>query len=162
MTMPIHLRSRLLAACSTLCFGAVAVALVSQHAFGMQPCAWCVLQRVAYLVAGLVCLVGALQGGLARAAAGLGLVLTSAGAAAAWFQHTVASHLASCDRTFADRVISQSGLDDMLPPVFGIYASCMDARAPLFGVEYALWSLVVFVVLTAALVIAAGAPAHKR
>ena len=29
-------------------FAAVAAALVSQHAFGMEPCPWCVLQRLVF------------------------------------------------------------------------------------------------------------------
>ena len=30
--------------------GAVAIALVSQHVFDMRPCAWCVFQRLIFLV----------------------------------------------------------------------------------------------------------------
>jgi disulfide bond formation protein DsbB len=34
-------------------------ALVSQHVFDMQPCPWCVLQRLIFVAIALVCLVGA-------------------------------------------------------------------------------------------------------
>ena len=30
-------------------FGAVAAALVTQHVYGMQPCPWCVLQRLVFV-----------------------------------------------------------------------------------------------------------------
>ena len=47
------------------CFGAVGIALISQHAFDMPPCAWCVMQRLIYLVIGVVALVGGFGGGRA-------------------------------------------------------------------------------------------------
>ena len=42
---------------SALSFGSVAVALVSQYVFEMQPCAWCVFQRLLYILIG-VCALG--------------------------------------------------------------------------------------------------------
>lgn len=131
-----------------LCLGAVTLALISQHLFDMQPCAWCVLQRLIYLVIAAVCLAGAWGGRVLRRVSALvaaGLAVT--GVMAAYFQYTVASHMFSCDQTFADRLIAQSGLDAALPQVFGIYASCMDAVVAVFGVDYALWSLGLFAVL---------------
>ena len=62
---------------------------------------------------------------------------------------STSSQMLSCAQTFADRFISASGLDAALPWLFGIYASCMDARVDLLGVEYALWGLVVFAVCAA-------------
>lgn len=131
-----------------LCLGAVTLALISQHLFDMQPCAWCVLQRLIYLVIAAVCLAGAWGGRVLRRVSALvaaGLAVT--GVMAAYYQYTVASHMFSCDQTFADRFIAQSGLDAALPQVFGIYASCMDAVVAVFGVDYALWSLGLFAVL---------------
>lgn len=40
-----------------------------------------------------------------------------------------------------------SGLDAGLPWLFGIYATCADARVNLLGMEYALWSLGLFVLV---------------
>ena len=37
---------------------AVVVALVTQHVFDMQPCPWCVLQRLIFVLIALVALVG--------------------------------------------------------------------------------------------------------
>ena len=39
------------------------------------------------------------------------------------------------------------GLDGSVPWLFGIYATCMDAVVPVLGIEYALWSLALFVIL---------------
>ena len=61
---------------------AVALALVSQHVFDMQPCPWCVLQRLVFVLVALVALVGvALRGLGQRIAAGLIVALGLAGAA---------------------------------------------------------------------------------
>jgi len=141
-------RKRLLLLIALLCFGALGVALISQHLLEMPPCAWCVMQRLIYLVIGVIALVTAYAGPLAsRIGAALAALLAIAGVVAAWYQYTVASKMLSCDQTFADRFMSGTGLDSAIPSVFGIYATCMDAAVPLLGIEYALWSLGLFVVL---------------
>ncbi|HBT34327.1 MAG TPA: disulfide bond formation protein B [Pusillimonas sp.] len=142
--------TKLLHAIAFVCIGAVGVALVSQHVFGMQPCAWCVLQRLIYIVIALACWVGVLilRPGLGhRIAAGVALILSLLGVTAAWYQYSVAAHMFSCAQTFADRFMVASGLDANLPWLFGIYATCMDARINLMGLEYALWSMGLFAIL---------------
>lgn len=142
--------SRLLNIIALLCVAAVAVALVSQHVFGMQPCAWCVLQRFIFLVIAAVCWLGLLAGRISavmrRTAALVVALLSACGVAAAWYQYTVASNTFSCDMTFADRFMVTSGLDANLPWLFGIFASCMDARVDLLGFEYSLWGMLLFVI----------------
>lgn len=152
-------RTRLLFACAFISFAAVGAALVSQHVFDMLPCAWCVLQRLIFIVLDVVCLIGALRPNLARSSAGAGAIVAVIGIAAAWYQHTVASHLFSCDQTFADHFMVKSGLDGALPSLFGIMAGCMEARVGLFGVEYVFWSLGLFVALAMLLLRAALLPA---
>ncbi|NGM88391.1 disulfide bond formation protein B [Parapusillimonas sp. SGNA-6] len=142
--------STLLHLIALLSVAAVAVALVSQHVFGMRPCAWCVFQRLIFLaiaaVAWLSVLAGRYTAVLRRAGAVVAALLSVGGIVAAWYQYTVAAKLFSCDLTFADRFMVQSGLDSGVPWLFGIFASCMDARVELLGVEYALWSMGLFVV----------------
>ncbi|MYN12203.1 disulfide bond formation protein B [Pusillimonas sp. TS35] len=141
---------KLLNLIAVLCAAAVAVALISQHVFDMQPCAWCVLQRLVFLVIALVCGLGAWAGRhsptAGKAAAGAVVLLSAAGVVAAWYQYTVAANMFSCAQTFADKFIAASGMDAALPWLFGIYATCMEARVELFGVEYALWGMGLFVV----------------
>lgn len=142
--------SKLLHVIALLCLAAVAIALVSQHVFGMQPCAWCVLQRLIFLAIAAVCWLGLLLGrriaAIGRISALLAALLSIGGIAAAWYQYTVAANLFSCDMTFADRFMVKSGLDANVPWLFGIFASCMDARVDLLGVEYSLWGLGLFIV----------------
>jgi len=132
------------------CFGSVGIALASQHLFDMQPCAWCVLQRLLYLLTGTVAMACTL-GEPSKLRLALGAALTIAGSiagiTAAWYQERVAANLFSCAQTFADQFMSKSGLDLAMPWLFGIYASCMDARVKLLGVEYAWWSLAAFALI---------------
>ena len=60
----------LLAALALVCIGAVATAVALQYTFGMQPCPWCILQRVVYLAIALAALLELLEL-LWRAPAGL-------------------------------------------------------------------------------------------
>ncbi|PTW90303.1 disulfide bond formation protein B [Achromobacter mucicolens] len=140
---------RLLRLIALFSFGAIGIALVSQHVFDMPPCAWCVFQRLIYLVIGVVALVGGFGGGraLTRICGFLAALLSLSGIVAAWYQYSVAANMLSCDQTFADRFMTGSGLESAIPSLFGIYATCMDAKVPVLGIEYALWSLALFVIL---------------
>jgi disulfide bond formation protein DsbB len=139
---------RTLVLIAVLAFGAVGVALVSQYVFGVQPCAWCVLQRLIYIAIGIVCLLGAAMGPALRRIGGLlAAILAICGVWAAYYQYTVASRLLSCSQTFADKFIAGSGLDAAIPSVFGIYATCMDAVVKVLGVEYVVWSMALFAIL---------------
>ena len=134
---------------SGLCIAGVGIALLSQHVFDMQPCAWCVFQRLIYLTLAVVATLAALSQGLIvrLVCAMLSLSLTIAGVLAAWYQAQVASQSFSCAQTLADLLMTQTGLETAMPALFGIYASCMDARVKVFGLEYAYWSLLLFVIL---------------
>jgi disulfide bond formation protein DsbB len=138
-----------LAAAALVAIGAVAVALVSQHAFGIEPCAWCVLQRLVYLAIVIAALVGIVLPGRIgrRTGAALMGVFALAGIAAALWQHFVAARSASCNLTLADRIVGGLGLDTALPEVFTAYASCADAAVDLAGVPYDYWSLAGFAIV---------------
>ena len=136
---------------------AVAAALVTQHIGGLLPCAWCVLQRLVFVLMAVAALVGLGLPGLGlpvatgcRIGAGLTLLLANLGLAAALWQHFVANASASCNMTLADKVMGATGLDSRFPEVFAAYASCADARATLAGLPYEAWSGVLFLVLSLA------------
>ncbi|MFA5662737.1 disulfide bond formation protein B [Castellaniella sp.] len=132
-----------------VCIAALAVALISQHLFGMRPCAWCVLQRFILLVIAVISLLasaGRESGAWQRLGAFMIVLASASGVTAAWYQYRVAAVSFSCAQTFADRFMTESGLDGALPWLFGIQASCSDARVSLLGLEYALWGLACFLV----------------
>jgi protein dithiol:quinone oxidoreductase len=137
----------LLAGTALVCIGAVAAALASQHVFDMQPCPWCVLQRVIFLAIALACGVGLLWRSKAGrvVSTGLALLLAASGIAAALWQHFQAAAAASCNLTLADKIVSGFlQLDSLLPDVFAPRASCADAAVNLLGVPYDFWSLALF------------------
>ena len=130
---------------------AVGAALVSQHVFDMQPCPWCVLQRVVFVALALAALPALLtRSPLARGlGAALSMALAACGAAAALWQHFVAASTTSCNLSLADRIVSGLGLDSLWPEVFAAYATCADAAVKLAGVPYEVFSLALFVALGA-------------
>jgi protein dithiol:quinone oxidoreductase len=147
-------RSGLLIAIAALCFAAVGAALVTQHAYDMQPCPWCVLQRLVFVVIGLVALLGLVW----RSALGqrvmpfMLLLLSGGGIAAALWQHFVAASSVSCNLTLADRIVSGLRLDALLPSVFQATASCAEAAVDLLRLPYEFWSLGLFIAIESAAV----------
>ena len=131
---------------------AVAVAYVSQHRFGMEPCPWCVLQRLIFIVIGVLGVLGWLARPRAvhRASGALMVLAGTAGLAAALYQHFVAAQSSSCNLTLADRIVSSTlHLDKLWPDLFEVRASCADAAVKLLGVSYDLWSAALFLGLAA-------------
>ncbi len=128
---------------------ALGAALFSQHV--MAPCSWswCILQRILFLAIAAFALLG-LLGSTFRPWRllnwGLIALTAMAGIAVAWHQITVAAKAFSCDQTFADRVVSGSGLESLAPWLFGIYATCLDASVRVLGIEYAAWGLALFAI----------------
>lgn len=130
-----------------LAWGGVAIALMTQHLFDMQPCPWCILQRVGYLLCGAFALLALLmpsRSGTGRLITGLFFLLIGLTALStlgiALYQHWVAAASDSCAITSADKFLMKSGLSMWLPEVFQPTASCAEANADLLGVPYALWS----------------------
>ena len=148
---------RWLAGTAIACVAAVGAALASQHAFDMQPCPWCVLQRVIFLAIAIACVIGLAwrsRTGL-RVGTTLGLLLAMSGIAAALWQHFQAAATASCNLTLADKIVSRwLQLDQLLPDVFEARASCADAAVSLLHVPYDFWSLALFALAVVALLTA--------
>jgi protein dithiol:quinone oxidoreductase len=134
---------------AALAFGAVGVALVSQHVFGMLPCPWCILQRLLFLIVGLAAMVAAWLPVKSPRLVATAVVLVGcvAGAAAALYQHFVASHLQSCALTLADRILTALRVESWWPWLLSVQASCADAAVKLLGLSYELWALAMFVLL---------------
>jgi disulfide bond formation protein DsbB len=147
---------------AVLSWAGVGAALVSQHVFDMQPCPWCTVQRLLFLLAGLFALLSvpvrqsSLRARLLLLVAGL---LAAGALAAALHQHFVAAQTSSCALTAADRLMMATGLDELLPFLFKATAACDEANAPMLGVPYALWSAalaVMLLVLVARAMVRAG------
>jgi len=137
-----------LVAIAALCIAGVGAALAAQYRFDMQPCPWCILQRVIYLAIALLCIAGALLPAATRKLlAGGALLFALLGAAAAVYQHVVAAKLNSCNLTLADKIINALGLESLVPALFQVTATCADAAVSVFGVPFEYWSLALFALL---------------
>lgn len=145
-----------LAAIAVLALGAVVAALFTQYAWDMQPCPWCILQRLLFVVIAILALAGAFLPGRI-VFAGLAALTAFAGIAAALYQHFVAAKSTSCNLTLADRIVSATGLDRALPFVFEVKASCADAAVNLAGLPYEFWSLGLYVVVVALVLVSFSA-----
>ncbi len=143
-------RTTLLLAIAGLSLGAVAVALWTQYALGMEPCPWCVLQRLVFVAIALAALPALVwrRSIVQWLSALLILGLSLAGVAAALWQHFVAAVSSSCNMTLADRIVSGLRLDALLPDVFQARASCADAAVRLWGLPYEAWSLILFMLFS--------------
>ena len=139
---------QVLAIVGVLSLGAVGVAALAQYQFDMQPCPWCVLQRLIYIVVGVLALLGAvLSGTPRRLAVVLALLGALSGVASALWQQLHAINEASCDLSLAERIIAKLHLDRILPQLFIAYASCADAAVSVLHIPFAVWSCAMFVLL---------------
>jgi disulfide bond formation protein DsbB len=150
------LAQKILTAIAFVSFGAVGAALLSQHLLDMLPCAWCIAQRMVFIAIGVVAMLGAIVPvrAIKRLTLILVFILSAVGLVAAWHQWTVASASFSCDQTLADKIVSGSGLDASMPWLFGIYATCMDAAVSIMGLDFAVWSLLLYAVFALATLVA--------
>lgn len=121
----------------------------------MQPCPWCILQRIVYIVMGFVALTFALFQSAAPKAPKYFIVgscllagLCALGLGLVGYQHFIASAQSSCIFSKAEKLVIWSQLDQVLPSVFQVTASCADAAlAKLLGVPYELASGALFLAL---------------
>jgi disulfide bond formation protein DsbB len=127
-------------------WAAIAVALFLQHQFGMEPCPWCVLQRVIYAFIGALGVLGWLARPKAiHASCGVLMTLLGlSGIGCALYQHFVAAKSLSCKMTFADQVIRTVHADRFWPAIFEVRASCAEAAVNLLGIPFEFWSAVFF------------------
>lgn len=131
---------------SAACVAAVGAAWWTQHHLDMQPCPWCILQRMQLLaIAALGLLIAAMPSRMLQRLLSVGVVaLAMSGVAAALWQHFVAAKTNSCALTLADRILTWSTLDQRWPELFEVRATCADAAATLLQVPYEFWSLALF------------------
>lgn len=152
----------LLAAAGVACAVSVGLALLAQHRFNMQPCPWCILQRLIFIVLAGLCLLGAALPALPRrVVATLALPVAASGIAAALWQHFVAAQTSSCAMTVADRIVMATGLDMRFPDWFEVRATCADAAVSVFGVPFEFWALALFAMTGLVLVLNVLNPARR-
>ena len=139
---------QVLAAIGVLALGAVGLAALAQYAFDMQPCPWCVFQRLVYIVVGVLALLAAmLSNAPRRVVIGLAFLSTLGGIASALWQQLRAVNENSCDLSLAERIIGKLQLDRLLPQLFEARTSCADAAVSVLHIPFAVWSCAMFAIL---------------
>ncbi len=134
---------------ATLSFSSVGLALVSQYMFNMQPCAWCILQRIIFIIIGLVAL-GSIFITKKKALFLFWIsieLLTSLGMVAALYQFLVASKSFECGVSLAEKIINMSHLDQILPSIFAVMGLCGEASY-ILGIPYVIFALLLFMFIS--------------
>jgi disulfide bond formation protein DsbB len=152
---------RLFALIFLICLGLLGYALYLQHWGGLDPCPWCVVQRLGFMLVGLIALVGALHGRGAATYATLGLGAALAGAAAGayhvWLQSDPV-RAAKCVGSPVELVLDKLAIGKVAPGLLQYDGPCTLKPWSFLGLSIPEWSLAWFVILAIAfLVIARGA-----
>jgi disulfide bond formation protein DsbB len=138
-------------------FMLIGVALYLQHTHNMLPCPLCIIQRYAFLAAGIICLVFAMLPRRAtKPGALLGALAAVSGAGVAgWHLWTKAHPDMSCGIDPLETSLNRIPTAELLPFVFKADGLCSTEYAPIFGMSIPQWSLFWFAVFTILLIWAA-------
>ncbi len=159
---------RALALAFLLAASAMATGYYIQHVDGIEPCPLCIVQRLAFVVSGLIALLGALFGAralVALAFASLAQLAAAAGlGVAAWHSWLVANppEWAQCGRGFG-WMLENNSLVALVPKLFKGEGDCLTVDWTLLGLNIPQWAVLVFVgmlVLTGLAVV--GAVRQRR
>lgn len=135
------------------CAALLAFALYLQHVEQLDPCPWCVVQRLGFILVGLIALIGALHrpGPFGIAAYSfLGFAAAAAGAAAGGYHVWLQSdpvRAAKCVGSPVERILDQLELGRMIPPLLQYDGPCTLKPWSLAGLSIPEWSLAWFVLL---------------
>lgn len=135
---------------------ALAAALYMQHGKGLLPCTLCVIQRYAFIWAGLCALLALLcPARWVRILAVLAGVLGAWGGmvAAARNLWVMAHPEILCGRDPVELFLNQLPTAQWLPKVFMALGLCSDPIPPLFGLPLPAWSLLGLLVIAGLLLI---------
>ena len=138
--------------------GAIAllgVGLYLQMVLKMQPCPLCVLQRYAFAVLAICCLLGAvMQRGAHPALAGFGIFAALAGAGVAGWHLWIKAHpTVSCGIDPLETSLNTIPTARLFPTLFQADGLCTAEYPPILGLSIPQWSLFWFAVFAIALVV---------
>lgn len=127
----------------------VSLALYHQHFKQMEPCAWCILQRIFFVLILIVSILGLKKS--FKLINKISLISTFfislMGIITAIYQIFWANSSNSCAMSLAEKFVNYSQLNTLFPKLFEIYALCADSNVNLLGLPYAFWSLIAFIII---------------
>ena len=154
MNLQLHIDRRLYLFIVLACLSLLGFGYYLQFVQDLDPCPLCILQRVAYLGVGLVCLMGFLHGSATRIYNALALVCALAGAAIAtrqvWLQHLPPERVPECGPGL-DFILQAFPIFDALKLIFTGSGECAETVWTFLSLSIAEWSLFWFCALSALL-----------
>lgn len=135
------------------CAGLIVFGLWLQHARNLEPCPMCIVQRYAFIAAGVIALVGAVHGpkgwgsrvyGFLMAAAAVGG--GSVAARQSWLQHNPPPATISCGPDL-EFMLDSFPLTQALPMIFKGTGDCAKVQWTFAGLSIPEWALVCFVLI---------------
>jgi disulfide bond formation protein DsbB len=143
------------------CSGLMGFALYLQHSLGLAPCPMCILQRYAFIVVGVIALVAAIHdpARLGRRIYSSLLVAMAATGGGVAIRHVYLEHnpprIFDCGADFGF-MLDAFPLTQALPMLFRGTGDCTKVLWRFLGLSIAEWSLICFIGLIVAAVIAAA------
>lgn len=141
------------------CGGLIAFALYLQHSLGLEPCPMCIVQRYAFIVVGFIALAAAIQNPAAtgrRIYSALLAIMAAAGGGVA-IRHVYLEHnppkIFDCGADFGF-MLESFPLTQALPMIFRGTGDCTKVPWRFLGLSIAEWSLICFVLLLIAALLA--------
>lgn len=133
----------------TLATGALSAALFSQISLGAMPCAWCILQRIAFLVLLLIGLIALVLDLFSirlasRLVTAMGVFAAGFGVWAGYNQIESVRRMNDCGISVANKWLLDWSLDDVSRTFFQVKASCSDASFPIAGIPMEALSVIAF------------------
>lgn len=154
MTLSRSTARRLFALIFLICVGLLGYALYLQHAQGLDPCPWCVVQRLGFMLVGAIALVAALHGRGVAGYATFGFLAALAGAAAGayhvWLQSDPV-RAAKCIGSTVELVLDKLAIGKLAPGLLQYDGPCTLKPWSFLGLSIPEWSLTWFVILAIAL-----------
>lgn len=144
---------------AAVCCALVVFALYLQHIHDLEPCPLCIVQRIAFIVTGIVALFGGLIGALSRSrwfAVFISVPLLAGIATAirhVWIEHFPPKSL-SCGGYGLAEMVDNLPLADLIPAIFRGTGDCGEVLWRFLGLSIAEWSLVSLVFLLALCMVA--------
>ena len=148
------------------CAGLIGFALYLQHSLGLEPCPMCILQRYAFVVVGVIGLAAAIQNpalpGRRTYSALLAIMAATGGGVA--IRHVYLEHnppkIFDCGADVGF-MLESFPLTEALPMIFRGTGDCTKVLWRFLGLSIAEWSLICFVLLIVAAVVAALIKARR-
>ncbi len=142
------------------CAGLLGYGLYLEHGLGLEPCPLCVLQRIAYIAVAIIALIAAIHAPTNWLRPVYGVLIAVAALVGAgiagrqvWLQHLPPDKVPECGPGY-DYLMDVFPLDEALGMIFTGSGECAEVDWIFLGLSIAEWSLLMFVLITIAAVIA--------